>query len=237
MIRKKWFLFLGCIIIAGLVLFTSIKIWGPTSEAQALTEQEAKNKALEKYQGEIIETSRKKNEYHFVLKAETGTYLIIIDEINGDVVSIVQKEQNNKNIAEENTKELLTEDEVKLKITKQGTIKSIELIQEEAPYYQAIVELENEEHTLSIDPYTGDIINSIKTSQRLLSESEAAEVALEKVQGEVDDVDFIEREGQTPYYLVEIETNDDRDATVQIDAYKKEVISVTWGDQEDDEDS
>ncbi|HZH59313.1 MAG TPA: PepSY domain-containing protein [Metabacillus sp.] len=235
--RKKWFLFLGSIVIAGLVVFTSIKIWGPTSEAQALTEQEAKNKALEKYQGEIIETSRKKNEYHFVLKAETGTYLIIIDAINGGVVSIEQQEQNNENIPKENTKELLTEDEVKLKISKQGIIKSIELIQEETPYYQAIVEIENEEHTLSIDPYTGEIINSIKTSQRLLSESEAVDVALKKVQGEVDDVDFIEREGQTPYYLIEIETNEDRDATVQIDAYKKEVISITWEDQGDDKDS
>ncbi|MCM3439679.1 PepSY domain-containing protein [Metabacillus halosaccharovorans] len=239
--RRKWIMLFGCIAIVGVALLTTVQLWGQTSEAQALTEGEAKERALDKYTGEIIETTKKDNEYHFVLKAETGTYLIVIHATNGDVVSITQQEKNNEQKPDgnsENPENPLTEDEVKAKISSQGTLKSIELIQsaESSSYYQAIVQRENEEHTLTIDPYTGKVTNSTKTSQRLLSEKEAVNLALEEVNGEVDDVDFIESDGQTPYYLIEIETDDEREATIQIDAYKKQAITVTWEEQEEDED-
>lgn len=235
--RKKWFMTIGCIAIIGVVLLATVQLWGQTSEAQALTEGEAKERALDKYTGEIIETTKKDNEYHFVLKAETGTYLIVIHATSGDVVSITQQEKNSEQKPDKNSENPLTEDAVKAKISSQGALKSIELIQSESSsYYQAIVQRENEEHTLTIDPYTGEVTNSTKTSSRLLSEKEAINLALEEVNGEVDDVDFIESNGQTPYYLIEIETDDDREATIQIDAYKKQAITVTWEDQEDDED-
>lgn len=236
--KKRWFFLIGSFAIVGVILFSAIQLWGPTSEAQALTEEEAKDKALDKYTGEIIDTTKKDNEYHFVLKAETGTYLIIIHAMSGDIVSIKQQTKNTDKIPAEDQKKLLTEEEVKAKIRTQGTIKSIELIQaDSSSYYQAIVQRENEEHTLSIDPYTGKVTNSTKTSQRLLSETEAINLAVEAVNGEVDDVDFIEREGQTPYYLIEIEADDDREATIKVDAYKKEAISVSWEEQEDEDDS
>lgn len=235
--RRKWLMTIGCIAIVGVVLLATVQLWGQTSEAQALTEGEAKERALDKYTGEIIETTKIDNEYHFVLKAETGTYLIVIHATSGEVVSITQQEKNSEQKPNINNENPLTEEEVKSKISSQGTIKSIELIQSaSSSYYQAIVQRENEEHTLTIDPYTGDVTNSTKTSQRLLSEKEAIHLALEEVNGEVDDVDFIESNGQAPYYLIEIETDDDREATIQIDAYKKQAITVTWEEQEDDED-
>lgn len=236
--KKRWILLIGSIAIVGASLFFAIQLWGPTPEAQALTEEEAKNKALEQYTGEIIKTTEKDNQYHFVLKADTGTYLIKIHAISGDVVSITQQTKNTNNIPVEDPKKRLTEDEVRAKIKTQGTIKSIELIQaDSSSYYQAIVQRENEEHTLSIDPYTGTVTKSTKTSQPLLSEKEAINLAVKAVNGEVDDIDFIEHDGQTPYYLIEIETDDDQEATVKVDAYRKEVISVSWEEQEDEDDS
>ncbi len=66
---------------------------------------------------------------------------------------------------------------------------------------------------------------------RLLNESNAIDLALERVNGEVDNINFIERDDQTPYYLIEVETNDDREVVVKINAYKREVITVTWEDE------
>ena len=120
--RKKWFVLIGSIAIVGVLLLSAIQLWGPTSEAQALTEEEAKVKATEKYKGEIIETTKKDNKFHFVLEAETGTYLIIIDALSGDVISISQQAKNKEQAKEEEPKKTLTEEEVKGKISAQVTI-------------------------------------------------------------------------------------------------------------------
>lgn len=68
------------------------------------------------------------------------------------------------------------------------------------------------------------------TQPIFISEEEAAKTALEHVNGEVDDVEIHIQDGQA-YYLVEIETNDERDeATVQVHAITGEVMSITWDD-------
>lgn len=63
----------------------------------------------------------------------------------------------------------------------------------------------------------------------LLTESEAARIALQHIPGELDDVD-LEQSGGVAYYLVEIERDDDMEATVQIHAITGEIMSVTWDD-------
>ncbi|SDJ24743.1 PepSY domain-containing protein [Salimicrobium halophilum] len=64
---------------------------------------------------------------------------------------------------------------------------------------------------------------------RLLTEEEAGINAQEEVAGTIDDIDY-EQEGDIPYYLVEIERSDEREATVQIHAINGEVMSITWDD-------
>ncbi|RWZ51399.1 hypothetical protein EQV77_16715 [Halobacillus fulvus] len=62
-----------------------------------------------------------------------------------------------------------------------------------------------------------------------ISEQEARSIALEQVTGTIDDVDFEQSNGQS-YYLIEMERDDDLEATVQIHAITGEVLSVTWDD-------
>ncbi len=70
-----------------------------------------------------------------------------------------------------------------------------------------------------------------------LTEKQAEQIALRQVKGEVDDVKF-KHSGKTgqQYYLVEIDTSDDREATVQINGVSGAVMSVTWDDEDDSDD-
>lgn len=61
-----------------------------------------------------------------------------------------------------------------------------------------------------------------------IGKKRAAEIALTKVKGEVDDVDLEEFDGSHAY-AVEIET-DEEDALVYVQAYTGEILSVTFED-------
>nr|WP_246427721.1 PepSY domain-containing protein [Paenibacillus phyllosphaerae] len=71
------------------------------------------------------------------------------------------------------------------------------------------------------------------TPSVLLTKDKAAELALKQVSGKVEDVD-LEETGGNPYYLVEIDTPDGREAVVQLHAVSGEAMSVTWDDDEED---
>lgn len=62
-----------------------------------------------------------------------------------------------------------------------------------------------------------------------LTEEEAIKIALGQVSGEVDDID-IENINGISYYIVEIETSDEKEAVIEINAISGEVKSLTWED-------
>jgi uncharacterized membrane protein YkoI len=62
-----------------------------------------------------------------------------------------------------------------------------------------------------------------------ITEQEAIGIALEKMAGTVEEVDLEESNGIS-YYLVEIEANDQQEATIQVHSITGEIISVTWDD-------
>ena len=67
-----------------------------------------------------------------------------------------------------------------------------------------------------------------------MTEAEATAIALEQVPGTVDDID-VESINGVVYFLVEVEGNDGREATVEINAITGEVHSFTWDDDDDDD--
>jgi uncharacterized membrane protein YkoI len=73
---------------------------------------------------------------------------------------------------------------------------------------------------------------AINEPPKRLTEPEAVKIAITQVQGDVDDI-WLETENNQTYYFVKIETNDDREAIVQIHAITGEVMSVTWDDHKD----
>lgn len=73
---------------------------------------------------------------------------------------------------------------------------------------------------------------------KLLTESEASKLALAKFPGEVEDIELRGTDGgESPYYLIEIELKDGREATVEINAITRTFGPVIWDDNEKDDGS
>lgn len=249
--RKTFIIIAGVTGVAVLVLL-AIQLWGPSfSSAATLTEQQARETVLHRYAGEITEIKQDENRYIVDLMLDTGRYEIQINAENGDVLSIVHLEPNDaidENVA-------LTREQVESIVQNHatGTIASIDKVTDEAlgEYYRAVLRTDEQETVVTVDPFSGDILSSstsvinnppsndgttepksppaVEQPPRLLTETEAANIALQHIPGELDDVDLEQSHG-VGYYLVEIELEDDREATVQIHAITGEIMSVTWDD-------
>lgn len=190
--KRKWIWSVGVILLVVCLIF-----WlAPSISAKDLTEEEANSVVLEKYPGDIINTTKTEREYQIELKLETGVYLIKIDAKSGDVLSLFQTEKAEKPVQEapeQPEKEVIAPTKV-------------DKVPEKAP--------------TEIIPIT---------------KQEAVEIAAKHLKGTADgdDTEFHQIPGQTPYYLVDVEIEngeDDREATVQVDAYTGEVKSVNWDD-------
>lgn len=116
---------------------------------------------------------------------------------------------------------------------------------QEGNEYEAELENEFGEYAVRIDRKTGAITSIEQTKKKeipppsaeqpeqkdapkaKIGERKAAEIALTKVKGEVDDIDLEEMDG-SHVYVVEIETDNDEDALVYVQAYTGEILSFTF---------
>lgn len=237
--KRTWLWTAAVVVIFALLVFVGFQWLAPSFSAENLTEKEAKQAALAKYPGEIMKTTKTDHEYKIDMQLETGTYLIRIDAKSGDVISIKrQKGQEKQEGPQETPEKKLTQEEIEKRISSQGRIESIDYVQEkDKAYYKAVVHNKNEVITLKLDPYSGAILDSTKETATIISEKEAIVIAEEHLNGTGDDeAEYHQPPNQTPYYLVEVELEDDREAVVQVDAYTRQVKSVTWEDQDDRDD-
>jgi uncharacterized membrane protein YkoI len=152
--------------------------------------------------------------------------------------------------------DMLTEKEAEklVKERYQGNISSIKLANQQ---YHIELEKQNHLYSVKLDSSSGKVLSFTQTgtatgttttkptpaqtppqqeevkeeTPKRLSDKEAVEIAVTQVQGEVDDI-WLETENNQTYYLIKIETNDDREATVQIHAITGDVMSVAWDDHE-----
>ncbi|SNT18089.1 Uncharacterized membrane protein YkoI [Bacillus sp. OK838] len=245
--HRKWLVPAGLTLVFGLLLFVGFQWWAPSLSAESLTIEEVNQTAKDKYPGTIIKTTKNEGEeYQIEMQLETGVYQIRIDAKSGEVNSIKRRKvtkETSDNTTEDSTEKTpqkqLTQKEIKERISSQGDLEQIDFVKEidNSYYYKAVVNKNNEKITLILDAYTGTIIDSTKVADSIITESEAIAIAEKHVKGTGDDTEFYQPSGQTPYYLVEVELEDDRDAVVQVDGYTKEVKTVTWEDDEDDDDS
>ena len=249
--QKKWIWTTGGILLVVLLLGLALQWLAPSFSAQTLTEEEANKVALEKYPGDIITTTKTKEEYQIKMQLKTGTYFIKIDARNGDILSLEQLEKAEEPVKE--TEQELSQKEIEKQLASQGVLQSIKKIQDNnSSYYEVIVNKDDEQFTLKVDPYTAKIIESVKmptqpittekepsdnkpvTENKLITEQEAMVIAANHLNGTADnEPEFHHNPGHPPYYLVEVETTngeDDREAIVKIDAYTGTVKSVSWED-------
>jgi uncharacterized membrane protein YkoI len=226
-----------------IVVFVSFQQFGKLSpSADMLTEQEAEKLVQERYQGVVSSIKTDKQQYHIELEKQNQLYTIKLDSTNGKVLSFTQRNsesltpapsqnpQQNAELSEEKIKEIILSELVN------GTIASIEKIDNGSDlFYKAIVVDKENQTTITVDAFSGRILSSnsipIKQQPKTLTEKEAAEIARTEVQGEVEDIWF-ETENNQSHYLVKIETEDDREAIVQIHAITGNIMTVSWDDYE-----
>ena len=245
--RKMW-ISIGAGAVVLVVLFFLIgKVFTPDSSlASELTEQEAKEIAKERYSGTVKGISQKADQYIIELERETGIYELQINSNTGEISSLKRVKEGIQTKDDTESEplpkvETLSEEQIKelaLKVVN-GNIDSLQLVKEgDQQVYQVIVSDQTTKNKLSLDAYTGDVLkkesSAIEVAPKRLTEEQAKNAALKEVPGTVDDIEAKNVNGMT-YYLVEIETNDDREATVEINAITGQINSLTWDDDDDDD--
>lgn len=248
--RKMWISIGAGAVVLVILFFLIGKVFTPdSSSASELTEQEAKGIAQQRYSGTVKGISQKSDQYIIELERETGIYELQINSNTGKISSLkrlneeIQSKDDAKTESEPLPKvETLSEEQIKELALKQvnGKIDSLQLVKEgDQQVYQVIVSNQTAKNKLFLDAYTGDVLNkessAIEVAPKRLTEAEAKNAALKEVPGTVDDIEAKNVNGMT-YYLVEIETNDDREATVEINAITGQINSLTWDDDDGDDD-
>lgn len=245
--KISWF-WVAIISIILIVVFVSFLQFGKlTPSAEILTEKEARKLVQERYQGVVSSIRIDKQQYHIELEKQNQLYNIKLDSTNGKVLAFSQKNSETLTPTPSQTPQQnveLSQEEIKDIILSQvvgGAIASLERINKGSDsFYKAIVVDKENQSTFTVDAVSGRILTSssipIKQQTKTLTETEAAEIARAEVQGEVDDIWF-ETENNQSHYLVKIETEDDREAIVQVHAITGNIMSVRWDDHDASDDN
>jgi len=203
--------------------------------ANPVSAEEASKLVKDRYNGNIVNISTQNNKYTITIELDTGTYAVEVNRKTGDVESLIRTSQSNPANKKEKTEAEII---ALVKQQKTGAIKKLEKKTENnGTFYYVNVQQGNEQTTYKIDAISGEIVSSNKKTVtqpnlptgQILTKEAAARIALQKVDGEVDDIDIEQSDGLT-YFLVEIERKNAKDATIQINAISGEVMSITWED-------
>src|SRR5699024_8864875 len=223
----------------GVLLFlllglVSWKIFIDPIDGDDLTEEEANDIAKERFNGEILDTKLVDDIYHMTIKLDTGEYELKIASKSGEMMDLVRtkeetpkkdlaKNDNKKSSDNNKSNESKKSDEEK---AKKEAEKKEETQQEEEETPKNITSEEANQQEAEKKEETQQ---EEEEPPKNITSEEAIQIALDTVYGEVDDVDLEDEDGQL-YYFIEIETEDDLEAEIQIHAISGEVISIEWDD-------
>lgn len=232
---KNWFIpLLLTIIIVGAGAVYMLKL---TSEEETVTKEEIQSRIEQMYGGSVSNLIRKKDRYIAQINRQDGLYEIVADTSKGDIISITLLEQ----AAKQQQLPIKTKEDIQSIVSSEyeGTIERMVLSTEtEQPFYTVDIAKDETLITLAIDALTGSILDSkIKQTtaeQALISKDQAIIKAKTQLTGEVQYITY-EETSDGGYYLIEIESEDDREAVIQVHGVSGEILSVTWDDQDDDE--
>jgi uncharacterized membrane protein YkoI len=204
---------------AGVFLVVMFAVWQVSrvmTSAQPLTAEEATQKVQELYSGDIVSVKEGTDFYLITIVLDPGTYEIEIDRETGEIASMTRTKEgvaSNEGAQKEPTGEEQTENPTNTSQEKPSEQDAIET----TPENQGTSPIEENPN---VQPET----------PKQLTEKEAIAIALEQLNGEVEDVELEESGGST-YYLVDIEREgEEAEATIQINAISGEVMSVIWDD-------
>ena len=134
-------------------------------------------------------------------------------------------------------------EEVREKVAQQYKGK-ISFVEEHKGSYLVAMTLETGDYELEVSKEDGAIIRLQRTKElsskkdtsdkqkektQPLTEDQARDIALQRVSGHVDDVDY-ESSDEGSYFLVEIERKNGSEVTVQVNDVTGKVMSISWDD-------
>jgi len=234
---KKWLAIL--IAIVFLAFAAVFFLLNQADNGNRLDEAEAVERVANLYGGEAEGAEISGNLILVQFSNREGKYNATVDRDSGKVTSVelIEKIGPTRNIDEQQAEEIaLGEADGKIEATDYSR---------ELNEYEIRVAGEAQISIIAISAETGEV-REISTEEivepdppeetpatepdRILSREEAAAIARQTLDGEVQEVEFVE----TPdggYYLVEIENDDsDQEATIQIHAIRGDTMTVDWED-------
>lgn len=230
-------------LLAALIAASALALWAAIAILQPgagskLTLVEAERKVLSQYSGTITEITPQGSAYIIGLKSEQGLYELTVEGAPAEITGIRLLEiYPTDEPAGSNTPQ--PTGEVPGAASPSATPSPAPGTGTEAPASTPPASPPpSQAATAKPSSTPGPSSPSSKPTSNpaiLISEEEAIALALKKVPGTVKDVDR-ENEGGRWYYFVEIETEDGREADVQLNAASGAIVSVTWDDDDDDDD-
>lgn len=236
--NKRYFwglISVAAVIILAIVFKVSFPVLNPSAET--LSESEAKTLVEDRYDGQVTEIVLKNNQYVMQLVRDGINYGLKLDAEYGEVISLTKQSTLNGDSNKEPIPpqvNSLTENAMKQKVLSEfpgELVLFIKLNEQGKSQYKAIIKQDGKRTIIKVDAQTGEILfqKSENEAAVIISEDDAVQIALNQVKGQINDVD-LETEDNLNYYLVEIDTSDKQEATVQIHAITGEVLSITWDD-------
>ncbi|ANF96810.1 PepSY domain-containing protein [Paenibacillus bovis] len=247
MIKRRWWL-TGGVAASIIILCVGVLIWRTWLQTSpALTVEEVNQRVLAEYPGEITRLIQQGNTYSIRLQSEQGIYDMVLGAQNGDIQSIKRVDSassaNNTSTSQHSTGTAATDKNNNNHNNPSSSSPNPEPSDQQQNPSTSSSAVSSDHHSSGNEPNPADTSQSNQSSQSgnvspsgVISAEKAEQIALRQVQGTVDDTDYEhgDKQGQR-YYLVEIDTADDREATVQINAISGEVMSVTWDDADEPE--
>ncbi|WP_176142422.1 PepSY domain-containing protein [Halobacillus hunanensis] len=223
----------------GVLILLIVLMWQvvqSVTSAEPLSMDKARQLIKNQYSGKIVQTEEINDEFIFTIERDTGEYQIRVDKSTSKINDMERL----------TTKQLeSTESKIRKQIEKEykGEITSLKESKEgNQLQYEVEIKLEDKKVKLTMTE-TGDVIqeqtvteNDQNTSQEQLpqkanppiTKEQAQKLALKQVSGTIEDVEYEEENGQF-FYLIDIENDDETEATVQINAITGE-IKLSWDD-------
>ncbi|GEN45354.1 PepSY domain-containing protein [Alkalibacillus haloalkaliphilus] len=194
--------------------------------------------AVEKQRGHVEQLTREEAyEYEDEVELQPETE---VDENQSEEVEENEITEEMDEPTEEDEPTILSYDEItSIALNEQeGNVTELNLIDEDEPYYQLIIEDDEMVYEMMIDAYEGTVVSlqsEAKTPDTVVSEEEAVEIVLSEIEGDVTYVELREIEGSL-YYFMTVILNEEEQAIAQVNAFSGEIHSVAWEEREEEND-
>lgn len=231
-LKKQWLLPLLVTIL--LLVFGVIYIQGLFTNEEHMTQEEIQQQLETMYEGTVGELTFQDGVYSTEITRSGGVYETKINAENGQVLSMALI-----NKIEVKEPELLSVQEVREIVVKKYNNDIERLSHDDTggiPVYNVEIAKDQVLLEVVVDAKSGEIISEKEhptaTANTLITREESIDIALKQLRGEVEYVEFHDKE-DGGYYLIEIEQDNDDDdieAVFQIHAITGKIMSVKWDD-------